>query len=98
MFNKYKNIDPVVKTTDEHGNIHNFKLIEIVEVNKNEYGLFEYIEPDENTAPNTKQEEEIVIMKIINKNNEFFFEIIDDDNEFEEVLSYIEAHEEELEI
>lgn len=97
--NEEKDFDPIVKTTDENGNVYNFKLVEIVEIGKKEYGIFNFLDPE---APNKKhniadEDDELIVMRIIKKGNDFIFEVIEDDNEFNYVLDYIEKNEDELE-
>ena len=91
MSSKFNEIDPIVKTTDENGEEHTFKLIEIVEIDDKEYGFFEYIE-DENieTLNNNDEEPELIVMRIAERNKEFYFEVIEDEEEFNYVLDYVE--------
>ncbi|MEW5819563.1 MAG: DUF1292 domain-containing protein [Cyanobacteriota bacterium] len=97
--NKIEQMNKVIKTTDEDGKIHTFKLVEIVEYANNEYGLFEYLEmPEEDMNEfETPDEEELYVMKIIQKKGEFFFEVIDDEDEFNRVMDFIEKNSDELE-
>lgn len=89
----------IIKTTDEQGKVHSFKLVEIVEVDKKEYGLFEYLEnkPRNKYAKTKKEDDELIIMRITQKSGEHYFEVIEDDDEFNKVMDYIEKHEDELE-
>lgn len=98
MKQEEQNVDPIIKTTDENGNTHTFKLIEIIEVKKKEYGLFEYLDPEKpNKTFKTKDEEaELIVMRIKSKQGESVFEVIEDENEFEQVMEYIDLHEDEL--
>lgn len=96
---KNKNLDQIVKTTDENGIVHSFKLVEIVEFDKKEYGLFEYLDPEQKDhKPKLyKPDEELIVMRILHKKGEYYFEVIEDEEEFNNVLEYIEEHEDELE-
>lgn len=89
--------DSIIKTTDEEGNIHNFKLVEVIEIDEKEYGVFEYIEP-EVPNKNSEDEEALVIMRIIHKEDNYYFEEIEDDDEFDKVIEYIEEYMDELEL
>lgn len=98
MTKKDLNIDPIIQTTDENGKTHTFKLVEIIEMKNKEYGLFEFLDPSKpKKAFKTKSEEsELIIMRIKTKQGESFFEVIEDENEFEQVMNYIDLHEDEL--
>ncbi|MGD9581001.1 MAG: DUF1292 domain-containing protein [Vampirovibrionia bacterium] len=90
-------IDPLVETYDEDGNKIYFNLLEIIETNNNEYGIFEELGPDkEKIQLPPGAEEEVIVMKILYKNGDYFFEAIEDDDEFEEVLDFIDKHESDL--
>lgn len=91
-----KDANPIIQTTDENGEQHSFKLVEIVEVNKQEYGLFEYVDNDKPSKSKNADDEEMLVMKIINKKGESFFEVLEDEEEFETVLDYIEKYQDEL--
>jgi hypothetical protein len=96
---KHSSAEPIIQTTDETGKVHTFKLIEIFEVDKEEYGLFNYMNPEPSIFTSVKagEDAEIIVMKIVKKDGHSYFEIIEDEEEFNYVLDYIEKHEEELE-
>lgn len=91
----------IIKTQDENGEVHNFELIDVVEVDNNEYGLLVYV--DENEEEKTpacqcdeescecEHEEEIIIMKLNKKGESYSFETIEDDDEFNKVVEYLET-------
>jgi len=92
---KKQKFDPIVKTTDEKGKTHTFKLVEIVEIAKKEYGLFEYIDDDGKKIKT--EEDELIVMRIKQKKGDYYFEVIKDENEFNSVLDYIDKYQDELE-
>lgn len=97
--NKKEKLDPFIKTTDEHGKTHTFKLVEIIEYNENEYGLFKYVDPTTIKGKFKNQDDdEIIVMRILSQNDESFFEVIEDEKEFNEIIDYIEEIEDELEL
>ena len=90
-------INPIVETFDEDGNKIYFNLLEIIEVNNHEYGIFEELGPTkEKIKLPPEVEEEVIVMKILFKNGEYFFEVIEDDDEFEAVMDFIDKHEDDL--
>ena len=79
----------LIETTDENGNVINFELYDIVEVEEQEYALL--IPADSET----KEEEEVVLMRLSQEGDDYIFESIDDDAEFDKVAEYIESMDEE---
>ncbi len=79
----------LIETTDENGNVINFELYDIVEVEGQEYALL--IPADSET----KEEEEVVLMRLSQEGDDYIFESIDDDAEFDKVAEYIESMDEE---
>jgi hypothetical protein len=90
-------LSKIIQTTDENGEVHNFKMVEVVEVNKKEYGLFEYIDDEKSAKSSEEFEEELIVMRIVTKDNSTFFEYIEDEDEFTAVLDFIEENEDDLE-
>lgn len=84
----------IIKTQDENGQIHNFELIDIMELEGQEYGLLVYLD-EENQAENEEQEEEVVVMKLNREDESYTFETIEDDKEFEKIVSFLETEAEE---
>lgn len=86
--------DQIIETVDEEGNIVKFELIDIVEVDEIEYGLLLPI-GDDNAEPD--EDSEVVLMRLKKEGDEFLFEAIEDDDEFEKVVEFIQAIEDEIE-
>lgn len=83
-----ENMEPkIIKTQDENGEIHNFELVDIINIDDKEYGLLVYI--DEN--PSEDEEEEVIIMKLNKEGDAYTFETIEDEDEFNKVVEYIET-------
>ncbi len=80
--------DNLIETVDEEGNVINFELIDIVEVEGQEYALL---------LPQDGQDEEdkeVVLMKLSKEDEEYVFEMIEDDNEFNKVVEFLDSLEE----
>jgi uncharacterized protein YrzB (UPF0473 family) len=86
----------IIKTQDENGEIHNFELIDIINVDNQDYGLLVYLD-EEGNKPEDEDEEEVVIMRLSKQDDAFTFETIEDDDEFDRVVSYLETDEEDEE-
>ncbi|MDD3013219.1 MAG: DUF1292 domain-containing protein [Candidatus Gastranaerophilales bacterium] len=84
----------IIKTQDENGEIHNFELIDIINIDDQDYGLLVYLDT-EGKKPEDEDEEEVVIMRLSKQDDAFTFETIEDDEEFDKVVSYLETDEEE---
>lgn len=82
----------IIETIDEEGNVINFELFDIVEVDGQEYALLlpEDVEED-------SDEDEIVLMRLTKDGEEYLFETIEDDEEFNKVEEYIKTLEDEEE-
>lgn len=84
--------EQLIETIDEDGNVINFELIDIVQVEDddsikdNEYALL--LPVDEN-GEESDEEKEVVLMKLIKDGEEYLFEAIEDDEEFDKVVEYI---------
>ena len=70
----------LIETVDEEGNVINFELFDIVEVDEQEYALLLPTESEEG------EDDEIVLMKLTKDGEDYLFETIDNDEEFEKVL------------
>lgn len=81
--------DQLIETVDENGNVIEFELFDIVEVDDQEYALL--LPADEENG------EEVVLMRLTKDGEEYLFETIDDDEEFEKVAQYVENMEDEEE-
>lgn len=78
----------VIKTTDENGKEHNFELIDILELEGQEYGLLVYLDSEE--ASDDDEEQEVVVMKLFKDEEGYRFEVIENEVEFAGVLAAIE--------
>lgn len=79
----------VIQTEDEDGNLHNFELIDIIEVDEQEYGILLYVE--EEGAEEESEEQELAIMRLVKDGEAYIFETIEDEAEFEKVSAFVEA-------
>ena len=80
----------LIETVDEEGNVINFELFDIIEVDGQEYALL--------LPPDTEEESEdgeILLMRLIKDGDEYLFETIEDDDEFNKVEEYIKTLEDE---
>ncbi len=79
----------LIETIDENGNVINFELHDIVEVDNQEYALLIPAETE------NKEEEEVILMKLTQDGEDYIFESIDDEAEFDKVAEYITSMDEE---
>ncbi|MEE3350149.1 MAG: DUF1292 domain-containing protein [Candidatus Gastranaerophilaceae bacterium] len=75
----------LIETVDEDGNVINFELYDIVEVDGQEYALLLPAEEEDDS-----DEAEIVIMRLTKDGEDYIFETIEDDDEFNKVAEYVE--------
>ena len=85
--------EQLIETIDEEGNIINFELIDIIEMDGKEYGL---LLPKEND--DSDEEKEVVLMRLTKEGEEYIFEMIEDDDEFNKVVEYIDSLEDTSDI
>lgn len=83
----------LIETVDEDGNVINFELYDIVEVEGQEYALLLPAEADEADD----EDGEIVLMRLTKDGEDYLFETIEDDEEFNKVEAYIQSLEEDEE-
>ena len=76
----------LIETIDEDGNVINFELYDIVEVDEQEYALLLPAEEQEES-----DEAEIVIMRLTKDGEDYIFETIESDAEFNKVAEYVES-------
>ena len=76
----------LIETVDENGNVINFELFDIVDVENQEYALLLPADAEE-----SDEEEEVVLMRLTKEGEDYIFESIDDDEEFDKVAEYIES-------
>ena len=79
--------EQLIETVDEEGNIINFELIDIIDMDGQEYGLL-LPKDDEGSS---EEEKEAVLMKLTKDGEEYIFEMIEDDDEFNRVVDYIDS-------
>ena len=80
----------LIETVDEEGNVINFELFDIIEVDGQEYALL--------LPPNAEEESEdgeILLMRLTKDRDDYLFETIEDDDEFNKVEEYIKTLEDE---
>ncbi len=75
----------LIETVDEDGNVINFELYDIVEVDGQEYALLLPAEEEDDS-----DEAEIVIMRLTKDGEDYIFETIEEDDEFNKVAEYVE--------
>mgnify|MGYP000333785333 FL=1 len=81
----------LIETVDEEGNVINFELFDIIEVDEQEYALLLPAEAEEEES----EEGEIVLMRLTKDGEDYLFETIEDDEEFKKVEEYIKTMEDE---
>ena len=88
---------PVIFTTDEEGQNHQFQMVDMIEVDDKTYALLLYLGQDEDKAmtDETDEEAEMVVMRVVQEGDEQVFEMLEDDDEYERVLQYLESIEDE---
>ena len=80
----------LIETVDEDGNVINFELFDIVEVDNQEYALLLPADEEEDS-----EDSEIVLMSLTKDGEDYLFETIEDDEEFNKVEEYIKTLEDE---
>lgn len=90
MTNHEETEEQLIETVDEEGNVINFELIDIVDMDGQEYGLL--LPKEEND--DSEEEKEVVLMRLTKEGEEYIFEMIEDDDEFNKVVDYIDSLEE----
>lgn len=84
----------IIKTQDENGEVHTFELVDIINVDEQDYGLLLYID-DEDEEESDDEEEELVIMRLSQEGEAYSFEMIENDEEFQKVIKALEDEAEE---
>jgi len=85
----FEEMEPrIIKTYDENGEIHDFELIDIIEIDGQEYGLLVHLGDE---SDDEEHEEEVVVMKLSKEDDAYTFEMIEDDDEFNKVIEYLEV-------
>ena len=78
--------EQLIETIDEEGNVINFELIDIIEMDGQEYGLLLPKDDEE-----SEEDKEVVLMRLTKEGEEYVFEMIEDDEEFNKVVDYIDT-------
>ena len=86
MTNHEETEEQLIETIDEEGNVINFELIDIVEMDGQEYGLLLPKDDEE-----SEEDKEVVLMRLTKEGEEYVFEMIEDDEEFNKVVDYIDT-------
>lgn len=73
----------IIETVDENGEVVNFELFDIVEVEDKEYALLLPADSDDDN-------DELVLMRLTKDGEDYLFEAIESDEEFDRVSEYIE--------
>ena len=79
----------LIETIDDEGNVINFELIDIVDMDGQEYGLLLPIDDKKNDG--SDEEKEAVLMRLTKEGEEYIFEMIENDEEFNKVVDYIDS-------
>lgn len=79
----------IIQTEDESGEVHNFELVDIVEVDNQEYAILLYV--DEEVEESDDEEQELAVMKLSKEDDAYVFETIDNEDEFNKVAAFVEA-------
>ena len=74
----------IIETQDENGNLVKFEMIDMLELDGNEYVLLLML--DENKKDNS---DNAVVMRLKEQGDGYLFERIDNDEEFEKLKDYI---------
>jgi uncharacterized protein YrzB (UPF0473 family) len=87
----------VITMVDDEGAEQDFELLDMLEVDGKQYGVFAPLEDEEEAAatPGEEEEEGILILRVVADGDEEAYEMIDDEKEFERVVAVIEKKAEE---
>lgn len=80
----------LIETIDDNGEVVNFELFDIIELEEKEYALLL-------PADSNDDNDEVVLMRLIKEGEDYLFEAIEDDEEFNKVSEYIESLGENIE-
>ncbi len=80
----------IIETIDEDGNVINFELYDIVEVDNQEYALLLPADDDEDS-----EDSELLLMRLNKEGEDYLFETIEDEDEFNKVEEYIKTMDDE---
>jgi uncharacterized protein YrzB (UPF0473 family) len=81
----------VITMVDDEGAEQDFELLDMLEVDGKQYGIFAPLDEEEGAAPPDEEEEEgILILRVVADGEEEAYEMIEDEKEFEKVVAVIE--------
>lgn len=83
--------EQIIETIDDEGNVINFELIDIVEMDGQEYGLLLPKDNESKENDDSDEENEVVLMRLTKEGEEYIFEMIEDDEEFNKVVDFIDS-------
>jgi len=88
--------DTIIETVDENGDVVKFELLDVIELDGQEYGLLFPLYEDGEDAGGDDEEAEAIVMRLTKEDDSYVFERIDDDAEFNKVAQYIDSIREEI--
>ncbi len=86
----------LIETEDDDGNVVKFEVIDVLELDGQEYGILLPYNEEEPESDDDEEGEEAIVMKLLKEGDGYIFERIDDDAEFERVAEYFESIKEEM--
>ncbi len=84
----------VIETIDDNGDVVKFELLDVIEVEEQEYGILFPL--DENGEYDEDEESEAFAMRLMKEGDGYYFERIEDDAEFQRVADYIDSLKDEV--
>ena len=78
----------IIQTKDENGDVQNFELVDVFQVNDKDYAAL--IRVNEDGSALDSEEEELILMRLIEEEESYTFEEIEDDDEFNAVVDAFE--------
>jgi len=78
----------IIQTKDENGEVQNFELVDVFQVEDKDYAAL--IKVNEDGSPLKDEEEELILMRLIEEDDNYTFEEIESDAEFNKVVDVFE--------
>ena len=78
----------IIQTKDENGEVQNFELVDVFQVNDKDYAALIKVNADGSQIES--EEEELILMRLIEEEESYTFEEIEDDDEFNAVVDAFE--------
>ena len=78
----------IIQTKDENGDVQNFELVDVFQVNDKDYAAL--VKVNEDGSTDEAEEEELILMRLIEEEDNYTFEEIEDDEEFNAVVDAFE--------